>query len=68
MSVQKYRSVEEMPRPPLDSSVPLHLRIAAAWERAHLHGPPMLPRGVQKYRVLPPWPPKKLGGGASHSG
>ena len=52
MGVQKFRSVAEMPRPPVDSDIPLDVRIAATWERAHPNGPHPLPRGVMKFRAI----------------
>lgn len=52
MSLQKFRRVEDMPRPPRVTDVPLDVRIAAAWERAQAAGRLELPRGVQRFRSL----------------
>lgn len=49
MGVSKYRSVADMPPPSRESTTPLHVRMAAAWERAQLRGRRPLPRGVLRF-------------------
>jgi hypothetical protein len=50
MPVFKYRSVAEMPPPPV-STADLTVRIRTAWRRAFLLCPPAIPRGVQRFRT-----------------
>ena len=49
MPVTKYRSVADMPRPPLLGSSDLALRIRAVWNRAFRICPPALPYGVSRF-------------------
>lgn len=53
MTVTKYRSVEEMPRPGRAENDRLLARIRAVWERARALAPPReLRRGVRRFRSL----------------
>lgn len=55
MPVQKFRSVEDMPRPPWEgtaNSVELRRRIAGLWARAARISPRVYPRGIFKFRSL----------------
>ena len=52
MPVYKYRSVEDMPRPPRASGEDLVQRIRAVWNRAALLCPPRPPRGVMRFRTI----------------
>ena len=52
MSLQRFRSAFEMPRPPRVVGDELVRAIAAAWERAHLRGVVEIPLGVHKYKSL----------------
>ncbi len=53
MPVQKYRSVEEMPRPERVPDDALLARIRAVMARARLFAPALaMPRGVAKFRSI----------------
>mgnify|MGYP006273120685 CR=1 FL=1 len=52
MPVERFRSVAEMPAPPKADAETRMQRIGAAWSRAHLHGPPRVPRGVSKFKSI----------------
>lgn len=52
MPVQKFRSIEEMPRPARVEGDDLAARIAAAWRRAFLLCPPAFARGVLRFRSI----------------
>ena len=52
MPVSKYRSVQDMPRPPRTSDNDLTERIRAVWTRAFLLCPPAPPRGVTRFRSI----------------
>jgi hypothetical protein len=52
MSIERFRSAFDMPRPPLCPRSERLARMAAVWKRAHLASPPDPPRGVQKFRSL----------------
>ena len=53
MPVQKYRSVEDMPRPELVPAADLAARIRALWKRARMLAPaPVVPRGVTRFRSI----------------
>jgi hypothetical protein len=53
MPVQKFRSVEEMPRPERVVAPDLADRIRALWRRARLLSPPApMKRGVTRFRSI----------------
>lgn len=52
MGIERYRDARDMPRPPRPGGAKLVEAIAAAWERAHLRGPPDIPVGVARFRSL----------------
>lgn len=53
MPVQRFRGVEEMPRPPLVTGPTLVRRIRAVWRRARLFAPPRTRvRGVRRFRSI----------------
>lgn len=52
MSVHKYRSVEDMPRPPRADGVDLAAHIRAVWNRAFRICPLNPPRGVARFATI----------------
>jgi hypothetical protein len=53
MPVEKYRSVEDMPRPTHDGDTPLSVRIRALWNRSRALTPGIaFVRGVQRFRSI----------------
>jgi hypothetical protein len=52
MPVQRFRSIEDMPRPTLAGEHDLAVRIAAIWRRAFLLCPPSFARGVRRFRSI----------------
>lgn len=52
MSVQRYRSVADMPPPERPTEDSLALRIRTLWNRAFLLSPPDFARGVTRFRTI----------------
>lgn len=55
MPIQKFRSVEDMPRPlgeDIANDIDLRRRISALWKRAARISPRVYPRGIFKFRTL----------------
>ncbi len=52
MPVQKFRSVEDMPRPERSEGPALVEHIRALWNRAFLLSPPRFPRGVTRFASM----------------
>jgi len=52
MPVDKYKSVNDMPRPPRVSGTRLSEAMNSAWEMAHVRHKPNPPRGVTKFRSI----------------
>lgn len=52
MTVERFRDVSEMPPPMRVTGARLFEHIIAAWQRAHLGGPPVLPRGVFRFASI----------------
>lgn len=52
MPVHKYRSIEDMPRPPRSADAQLVGHIRALWNRAFLLAPPTVVHGVTRFRTI----------------
>lgn len=52
MSVVKYRSATEMPRPAREAGADLVERIRVLWSRSFLISPPYFSRGVVRFRNM----------------
>jgi hypothetical protein len=52
MGVTKYRSIEEVPRPPLRTGAELEASIRAVLKRAFSLCPPLGVRGVTRFRSI----------------
>lgn len=53
MSVQKFRSVSDMPRPERARGADVIRRIRVLWRRARVLAPPVVvPRGVTRFRSI----------------
>jgi hypothetical protein len=52
MSLRKYHSVSEMPRPTDGGNSSLPVRIRELWRRAFLLSPPRYKKGVRRFRSI----------------